>query len=300
MNDVKRILLITDVHYSEKSRKEDAKWYFFMKKFLPGKIADFYLRYWDNLTGRCFRKTLEMASEFKPFDVLLDLGDSTPIWRQEGLISKEAIRVRDKCSQMIDDFCGEDNVHKEFLQGNHDLGFLSKTSKILTLGQWTGRASCQSYEAAKSFIGPPWNILPLNNLHLLLLNSEIIKAAESESTLDKNFFVEEMKKQERFVENCLKNTSGKVVLAIHDFLKLEYLWPVLESYQERIYFTLAGHCHLISYEKKIKKTSSLAKVVNLHIIPSPFGIGIPGRLSRGGFAVLELSENSYELEYHWL
>ena len=127
MEDKKRILIFSDVHHSIDSKKEETEWFSSMEKFLPGKIADFYLRYWDNLTQSCFQKMLEKASRLKPFGYLFDLGDSAPIWRQNGLSATEAIRY----VQAIDDFLEGDSVQKKFLWGNHDLGFQSKTAKTV-------------------------------------------------------------------------------------------------------------------------------------------------------------------------
>ena len=199
-----KILLITDVHYSERSEEQEERWFPAKIKKMPKKKIDDYLKYWDGLTQRAFRKLLKKTKSQGPFDFLIDLGDGTAGTNQRGLVTKKAREERQKYDQLIARaFSG---IRKYSLYGNHDIGY----SDILIQEKVDGRMSRESFDVAEKLIGPPWFSKTIEGFTLLFLNSEIIRSSTEKDNPDQEFFIQKAKEQEKFIQECLKNTSDKI------------------------------------------------------------------------------------------
>jgi len=305
MEEKIEILVFSDVHYSMDTRIEEARWWPPAERILPEKIALKYLQRIDGQTQKCFYAMLKQASSLasgsKLFDCILELGDGTPGTNQRGIITQKAVEERLFYKKVIDNvFPG---TKKKFLWGNHDTGFYSKSTAIISLNSQIGYMSKKSYDSAKKFIGSPWQSFKLGNFVFLLLNSEIIRASRSAVSPDRSFFKQQELKQEEFIKDVLNNCSEKIILAIHDPSKLEFLLPILKNHKDRICLTLAGHYHALSQEQIRSKFPWGEKINFTKIIPNTWG-GILERHKlfngKGGFAILELSGDSINLELHHL
>jgi hypothetical protein len=299
------ILVFSDVHFSMDTKIEEARWWPPAERILPEKIALKYLRRIDGQTQKCFYEMLKqasaLASGLKLFDHIIELGDGTPGTNQRGIITQKAAKERLLYQRIISEFFPK--TKRKSLWGNHDTGFYSKNTAILSLNSQIGYMDKKSYDSAKRLIGPPWQSFELGNFVFLLLNSEIIRASRSSVSPDRSFFKEQESKQEKFIENVLSNGSKKIILAIHDPSKLEFILPILENYQDRICLTLAGHYHTLSQEQ-IRRIFPWGERINFtKIIPNTWG-GILEKHKlfngKGGFAILELSDDSINIEYHHL
>ena len=294
-----KILLITDVHYSERSEEQEERWFPAKIKKMPKKKIDDYLKYWDGLTQRAFRKLLKKTKSQGPFDFLIDLGDGTAGTNQRGLVTKKAREERQKYDQLIARaFSG---IRKYSLYGNHDIGY----SDILIQEKVDGRMSRESFDVAEKLIGPPWFSKTIEGFTLLFLNSEIIRSSTEKDNPDQEFFIQKAKEQEKFIQECLKNTSDKIILLIHDPIQLKELEEILEPYKKNIVLILAAHFHMPILWRiyRLHRTMKVIRSFNVKIVPAPWGgIGLPQKIiiGRGGFATLELSNGQFSLKNHKL
>lgn len=301
MKEKIEILVFSDVHFSVNTKIEEARWYPPAERILPERIALKYLRRIDGQTQKCFYEMLSRASRLKLFDYIIDLGDGTPGTNQRGIITLKAVKERLLYQKIISEFFPE--TKRKFLWGNHDTGFYSKSTAILSFNSQIGYMDKKNYDLAEKFIGSPWQSFELGNFVFLLLNSEIIRASRASVSPDRSFFKEQEQKQEKFIEDVLSNGSGKIILAIHDPSKLKFILPILENYKDRICLTLAGHYHALSQEQIRRRFPWGEKINFTKIIPNTWG-GILEKHKlfngKGGFAILELSDGSIKLKYHCL
>ena len=116
--------------------------------------------------------------------------------------------------------------------------------------------------------------------------------------------VKKYEEQNDFIKKAFKK-QGLFILVTHDPRQLKHVWPILRQYSDRICLTLAGHLHSADSEKTLKRYSSIYRELKLKVIPSPWPWAnkiiqkITGK-KYGGFATLELSEQSFKLNHYWL
>lgn len=283
-----KILLVTDAHFSKKSELGEERWF----PRIAERKGKPYLKYWDNLTQIKFLKVLTSAKLLGPFDYFIDLGDSTPGINQRGLLNQRAIEERLEYQRLIDKSFPE--IPKYYLWGDHDVGYRSgKILEILGLGTKNGRMTKESFRVAEKIIGPPWKKISIGGYTILLLNSEIIR--EYKNSSDDKFFKSMVKKQDEFIERELVN-SEKIIILIHDPLLLLELKKMLLGYQEKISMTISGHAHM-GEAGKLYRIHPLMRTINLQVIPSPWGLGMPwGAVGQGGFGILEIKNKEVKLK----
>jgi len=327
-------MLFGDVHYAEESTVDEERWFPATVRKLPKKEKEGYLKHWDRLTQTAFWKLLKEANLLEPFDFLIDLGDSTSGTGQRGLVTAKVQREREKYNKLIADAFPK--TPKFFLWGDHDVGY---NDAITEAQGWKGeRMSIGSFRVAEKLIGPSWYNREIEGFTLLFLNSEIIRESKNSDNPDQEFFVQKAKEQERFIQECLKNTSDKIILLIHDPMQIRYLQRILAPYKENI-IVLAGHLHSPAIWKiyyifsrivkamklfgiripnvlqKTQKQRAIKSLIqemtemqqtiqlfDIKIIPAPWGqIAFPKIVfGRGEFTVLELSNGQFVLERHKL
>jgi len=298
MERKERILIFSDAHFFRGADLKEKQGPLTLKERIALKIV---LSLWPDRESLCqeyFQKMLDRVSELEPFSCLLDLGDATFGSNNQGLVTEQACRERETYNQMIEDNFPE--VSKKFLWGNHDVGFRSRLSRIFDPDYQKEGLNKKSFLKSKDLIGPPWDTFEVGCFTFLLLNSEIIQASNQEDSHDRSFFIKRAREQEKFIEDTLKNSSNQIILAIHDPSPLRCVWFLLKPYHQRICLTLAGHHHTSFSGKLLQASSSIYRTLNLKIIPSPWPCAEKISKEGGGFATLELSDNSPQLEYHWL
>jgi hypothetical protein len=315
---LEKIIILSDAHLyrnaCEKKKEEERKeGKLPILEMLYMKVFKAFFEKWEGLAGEYFREMINKIYELKlgPFSYFLGLGDTTDGSYNQGLITDEARQERLAYNQLINNSFSDNGLEKKFLWGNHDTGFQDKLTKIFNLGYWSKGMSKESFQEAERLIGPAWDTFEVEGFIFLLLNSEIIRSSvliESIDPSERCFFMERKREQEDFVRRVLEENQNqgkkKIILAIHDSSQLKHIWFLLEPYHQEICLTLAGHFHLSSSERFFQRFYSIYRKVNLRIITSlwPFGGDFIGRIIKepGGFAVLELSDSSFNLKTYWL
>jgi len=316
IEEKERILVIADTHLLS---KEDVTKKKILKEegrlsFSEGLLINFFEGKGDWVRQQYFLEMVRRVNEIKrtngPFSHLIDLGDATSGSNNQGLVSSGARKERREYNEKINTvFSG---MKKRSVWGNHDVGFQDWFTKILNLG-WSEGISIKSFNAAEEMTGPAWDIFKIKKFNFLILNSEIIRAVNTIGSIDyleRRFFIDKEKEQRNFIEEAFKETlkedkDSKFILLIHDPVKLESLWPILEPYTSLIDLTLAGHLHFATSARILKKYSRIYRELKLEVVPSPWPWGswivkqVTGR-NGGGFVTLEISDSSFEINHHWL
>ena len=323
-----------DAHCAvEKSEVSDERFYPAYVAGLPKKGKEDYLNFFDELTQKAFQKLLERIQQLD-FDVAIDFGDSIAGGaNQEGIKNEKAKRELREYNRLIANALQETSVLS--LYSGHVMGYNDQITEIQ--GQKSGRMSIESFEAGKELIGKPWFSKEIEGFTLLFLNSEIIRESKNFSNPEQSFFIGEAKKQEKFIQKCLKNTKNRVILFIHDPMQLRHIQRILEPHKENIVLILAGHIHspavwkLYCLLSKIVKTFKIRipnvlqktakqqaiqsliqemtdmqetiRSFNVKIIPATWGqIGLPQQwiIGHGGYAILTLNDGQFSLKRHKL
>lgn len=213
--------------------------------------------------------------------MVIDLGDGTPGVNQKGLISSRAQQERLEYQRILSQAFPA--ATKFYLWGDHDVGYRDFLWKIVE-----SKITRESFQIAREILGPAWSSAVVGDFRFVFLNSEVTRNSP------KPFLSKLRKEQQHFLEDTLKYAKRKVIIAIHDPFQIETFREILNRYLSKIELTLAGHFHL-----RIGKLLKLGKrKINLKIIPSPWGLALPWKtIGQGGFAILQLSSNSFSLEY---
>jgi len=310
---LKRIIVFADTHLfrdadNNRKKEEEMQGQLPIGEILFMRLFKVFFEKQEFLARGCFNKMVAMISELElgPFNYLLDLGDATYGSYNQGLVTEEAIQERLAYNQLIKDNFSDRGLKKKFLWGNHDTGFQDKLTKIFNLGYWSKGMSKESFLKAEELIGPPWGAFEAEGFTFLLLNSEIIRAStliESIGQRERPFFLRKKKEQEEFIKNTLKKRQeNRIILTIHDPRQLKVIWPIIKPYHRNVCLTLAGHFHL-NFSGRVFRKFHMYRKLNLEVIPSlwPFGGSVAQKIfeESGGFAVLEISDGSFNLESHW-
>lgn len=317
MVEKERILIFADTHlFTEEDSLQKKKENLpigerlFVKFFKSSEEKKTWMRW------QCFREMVRKVGEIwtteGSFSQLIDLGDATFGSYNQGLVSPETQDERRRYNETINTvFPG---MKKNFVWGNHDVGFQNTISKMFNLGYWSRGISKRSFNAAEGLIGPAWNLFKIKGFNFLILNSEIVRAVNTIDSIDPSerlFFIEKEREQRAFIEkafeieNVLEDEDSEFILLIHDPTQLKYLWPVLEQYTSRISLTLAGHFHFATSAWILKKYSRIYRELNLKVVPSPWPYGneiVKKVIDKdgGGFVTLGISDSSFEINQHWL
>lgn len=330
-------LCFGDAHCAiEKSKVSDERFYPAYVARLHGKEKEDYLDFFDQLTREAFQKLLEQVQRLD-FDIAIDFGDSIAGGaNQEGIKSEKAKRELREYNRLIANALQETSVLS--LWSDHVTGYNDQITEIQ--GQKSGRMSIESFEAGKELIGKPYFSKETEGFTLIFLNSPIIRESKNSSNPEQSFFIEEAKKQEKFIQECLENANknnNKVILFIHDPMQLRHIQKILEPHKENIVLILAGHIHspavwkIYCFLSKIVKTFKIRipnvlqktpkqqaiqsliqemvdmqetiQSLNIKIIPAIWGqVGLPQQiiLGRGGYAILTLDKRQFSLKRHKL
>jgi len=299
---MKKILFISDPHYSLRSEKEEDKWFppicDFLEKMGWHEAIKRFLNFWDVVTRRAFELMLKKAKTLEPYDLAIGLGDYTPGANERGMLTQKTqfqfIHFKNLFDNLI--VCP-----KKLVWGDHDVGYLFNVSKKtgIKIGTESGGVSAESVRIATNLIGPPFGTFSINGINIVFIATNLIRNVGESS--DERLLRLKLD-QENFLAETLRSSTGSVYLLLHDPTSITdetAIRKIIDSHREKITAIIHGHLHA-EFSRWITWIFSpayrtLYREYKTILVPASWGMMGIG----GGFLVINIHDDeTYEIKKH--
>lgn len=285
-----KILLFSDPHFSINSEKGEEKWFppvcdFFDKINHSGRLTAKFLRFWDNVTQKAFKKVIKKALNNGPYDLVIGLGDYTPGTNESGMITEKA---REQYV-LFESSLGRIGAKKLLVWGDHDAGYKFDVSGRMgiKIGTEEGGISPESVEAATRLIGPPFGCFFVSGVKFVFISTNLVRNVDKKSPKELQMLKLE---QENFLAKTLCGSKKNVFLLLHDPTALgknTAVRKIIDSNREKIEAIFHGHFHA-EFSRFFAKLSpvcrDLCKNYETILVPATWGfMGIGG-----GFITMDI------------
>jgi calcineurin-like phosphoesterase family protein len=289
---MKKVLFISDPHYSINSRKYEEKWFpticNFLEKIRWHSGVKKFLRFWDDITRHAFERILKKARDMEPYDLVIGLGDYTPGANEEGMLTEKTHIQYHVFKRRLNKI----RCLKKLVWGDHDVGYKFNVSKNvgIKIGTEKGGISAKSVRIATELIGLPFGHFSVGKVNFIFISTNFIRNVDENSheTLRKLKF-----DQKNFLAKKLDGQEGKAFLLLHDptaLTKDTLIRKIIDSHREKIVAIIHGHLHaeFFRFIAKFSPTyGRLCKEYETILVPASWGMMGIG----GGFIVMNIFDN---------
>lgn len=297
---VASILLFSDSHYSINSLLSEEKWFppvcAVLEKILLGRLAEKFLRFWDQTTQRAFTRMIDLIPFYGPYTNVFGLGDYTPGTNESGMVTGKA---RMQFFSFIRKLGCRIHCPDILVWGDHDAGYRFSAGKII--GTEQGGLSEKSVATASELIGPPFGSIEIGSARFIYISTNLVRNVDNNSS----WKLRKLKiAQESFLANQLNNAKNKLVfLLLHDPTALgkeTAVRKIIDSHRKKVTAIIHGHLHA-EFSRCLTMLSpvywGLCREYKAILVPASWGVMGIG----GGFKVLSIGQDgSYHFEKHSL
>ncbi len=294
-----KVLLFSDPHFSVDSKKYEQKWFPPLCDIMPKWMTIKFLKFWDNMTQRAFKKALLSYDGYGPFDLVIGCGDYTPGTNEMGMITDEAVKQYEQFQKSFYTTLGY--APSILVWGDHDVGYKFEVSGKtgVKIGTESGGMSVLSVHRAQDLIGPAFGELDLGVKKIVYISTNLIRNVDNTS----DSYLQNLKcQQEDFVEEILVNARDReIIFFLHDPTALNFYEGVGESlltHSKKIDTLLHGHMHARWNAQLMrvvyKPYRQLCKMFPVYVIPATWGMMGIGK----GFGVMEILDDE-SIKFHW-
>lgn len=281
---MKKILFLSDIHYSSGSNISHQRWFPGFVKILaglPGNVHDKFLRHWDNFTQKQLELLLTKVG-IQEFTSTFCLGDIIAGEQESGMLTPQSLKeAKFIMSRLRQPSMG--GIH--IVLGNHDVGYKRARKNSLSRGmtQLSIDRALQTFNTKLFYskLIEGFNFIALTSS--LITDSQAIKSDELKNS------------QNEFLAGQLKSNRRNIIL-LHDprALRDGSLNTTISNNIDNIEYIVFGDLH----SRFVGKLFSLPYSFRRKMIPIASTMGLAGFSC--GYSELTLSKGELDWRHHRL